>query len=78
MMARDKPLTEQELRAALRPLGFRLSQRNAGFVVLDGNHRYVTTGHEVGGEPEVALEQVALWLATAFSRGREQLCGAGD
>ncbi len=56
-------MTEQEARAALRPLGYRLSQRNGGFVILDGSHRYVRTGYEAGGEPEIALDDVAEWLS---------------
>lgn len=59
-------MTEQEARAALRPLGYRLSQRNGGFVILDGSHRYVVTGHELGGQPEIALEHVAEWLAASL------------
>ena len=57
-------------------MGFRLSQRNSGFVILDGSHRYVATGHEIGGAPEITLDQVAAWIATVAAR--EPRCEAAE
>jgi hypothetical protein len=50
-------LTESEARVALKRMGYRLSQYNQGYKVLDAEHRYVGP---VGRE--MSLEEISDWI----------------
>jgi hypothetical protein len=50
-------LTESEARVALKRLGYRLSQYNRGYKVLDAEHNYVGP---VGRE--MTLEEIFEWI----------------
>lgn len=67
---RTKPAitSESQARAALRPLGFRLSQRNRGYMILDRKHRYVEACLDGGAPRELTLPEVVEWLAANAKR----------
>ena len=60
--ALDTGRSEQQVRATLKPHGYRLSQRNGGFVVIDSDDRYVVTGFERGPGPEISLGDILIWF----------------
>ncbi len=56
-------ITEAQARFALRRRGFRLSQRNSGYTILDADLN-IASGIESDGSPkELTLQQVADWTA---------------
>jgi hypothetical protein len=56
-------VTEAQARFVLRRMGFRLSQRNGGYTILDADHQIVS-GFDADGHPnELTLQQVADWTA---------------
>ena len=55
-------LTESQARFVLRRMGYRLSQYNAGYMILDAHHKYVGAA-ENGVHREMTLAQVADWIA---------------
>lgn len=65
-------ITEAQARFALRRRGFRLSQRNSGYTILDSDLR-IASGIGTDGNPrELTLQEVADWTAaepTAESQG---------
>lgn len=55
-------LTESQARFVLRRMGYRLSQYNQGYMILDTDHNYVGLS-ESGGHREMTLQEVADWIA---------------
>ena len=56
-------LTESQARFVLRRMGYRLSQFNEGYMILDASHNYVGLS-ENGGHRAMTLREVADWIAT--------------
>ena len=73
-------ITEAQARFVLRRMGFRLSQRNSGYTILDGDHRIASGLDEDGAPRELTLQEVADWTAAASSaeRGEGDLPLAGE
>ena len=67
-------ITEAQARFALRRRGFRLSQRNSGYTILDADLN-IASGVESDGTPrELTLQQVADWTAeTTGERHRDEV-----
>lgn len=59
-------LTESQARFVLRRMGYRLSQYNDGYMILDASHAYVGLS-ENGGHREMTLQEVADWIAAESS-----------
>ncbi len=60
-------VTEAQARFALRRRGFRLSQRNGGYTILDTDLK-IASGYAADGNPkELTLQQVADWTAAESS-----------
>jgi hypothetical protein len=55
-------ITESQARFVLRRMGYRLSQYNHGYMIIDASHNYVGA-EENGVHREMTLEQVADWIA---------------
>lgn len=55
-------ITESQARFVLRRMGYRLSQYNQGYMIIDASHQYVGV-EENGAHREMTLEQVADWIA---------------
>jgi hypothetical protein len=54
-------LSESEARSALRRMGYRLSQFNSGYMILDAGHNYVGIAED-GRHREMTLGEVAEWI----------------
>lgn len=64
-------VTEAQARFVLRRMGFRLSQRNGGYTILNADHQ-IASGVDVDGQPnELTLQQVADWTAKESSGDRQ-------
>lgn len=55
-------MSERDARRALRRLGYRLSQRNGGYMILDVEQNYVPACLQDGKPREISLRQVAEWI----------------
>ena len=60
-------ITEAQARFVLRRMGFRLSQRNSGYTILDAEHRIASGTADDGAPRELTLQEVADWTAAASS-----------
>jgi len=65
-------ITEAQARFVLRRMGFRLSQRNSGYTILDAEHRIASGMAEDGAPRELTLQEVADWTAAASSAEPEE------
>jgi hypothetical protein len=69
-------LSESEARSALRRMGYRLSQFNSGYMILDAGHNYVGVT-ENGRHREMTLGEVAEWIAAESAPVANAGAGSG-
>jgi hypothetical protein len=70
-------ITESQARFVLRRMGYRLSQYNHGYMIIDASHNYVGP-EENGAHREMTLEQVADWIAGESGAAQTRSPDAGE
>jgi hypothetical protein len=70
-------ITESQARFVLRRMGYRLSQYNHGYMIIDASHNYVGA-QENGAYREMTLEQVADWIAAESGAAQTRSTDAGE
>ena len=66
-------ITEAQARFALRRKGYRLSQRNSGYTILDSDLNIASGVGSDGTPRELTLQEVADWTASEQNGDRQEV-----